>query len=181
MFVLIHKNVKIKNFTIFVMRLNFAGTGSGILLPPLSLSRRVIPSRKITLNSNEEVNYRELARRPWPLPSFCPGEAITEKWATCMCNPENLLFKSSLRFARPPFQRFSVLKFLFLSPNHKFLEILSSKASKFGKSSILRPQIGQKFSAQGYILLRNSFRKGPKFGSDLFTSPSVWSEYQNKS
>ena len=34
------------------------------LLPPLSLSGRVIPSRKIALNSNGEVNYRELARRP---------------------------------------------------------------------------------------------------------------------
>ena len=44
--------------------LNFAGTESRILLPPLSSSRRVIPSRKIALNSNGEVNYRELARRP---------------------------------------------------------------------------------------------------------------------
>ena len=29
-------------------------------------------------------------------------------------------------------------------------------------------------TAQGYILLRNSVHKCPKFGSDLFTSHSVW-------
>ena len=45
--------------------LNFAGTGSWILIPALSSCRRVIPSRKIALNSNGEINYRELARRPW--------------------------------------------------------------------------------------------------------------------
>ena len=46
-------------------RLNFTGTGSRILLPPLSLSRRMIPLQKIALNSNGEVNYQELARRLW--------------------------------------------------------------------------------------------------------------------
>ena len=56
-----HSNVQA---TIFVTCLNFAGTGSRILLHPLSSSRRVIPSRKIALNSNMEVNCRELARRP---------------------------------------------------------------------------------------------------------------------
>ena len=45
--------------------LNFAGTVARILLPTVSSCRRVIPSRKIALNSNGEVNYRELARRPW--------------------------------------------------------------------------------------------------------------------
>ena len=44
--------------------LNFAGTGSRILLPAVSSCRRVKPSRKIASNSNGEVNCRELARRP---------------------------------------------------------------------------------------------------------------------
>ena len=51
--------------TITVTCLNFAVTGSRILLHPLSSSRRGKPSRKIALNSNGEVNYMELARRPW--------------------------------------------------------------------------------------------------------------------
>ena len=45
--------------------MNFTVTGSRILLPAVRSSRRVKPSRKITLNSNGEVNCRELARRPW--------------------------------------------------------------------------------------------------------------------
>ena len=57
-----HSNVQ-------VTCLNFAGTGSRISLHPLSSSRRVIPSRKIALNSNGEVNYREVDRRP----SFKPA------------------------------------------------------------------------------------------------------------
>ena len=57
-----HSNVKV---TIIVMCLNSVVTGSRILLHPLSLSRRVKPLRKIALNSNGEVNCRELARRPW--------------------------------------------------------------------------------------------------------------------
>ena len=48
--------------------LNFAGTGSRISLPAVSSYRRVKPSRKIALNSNEEVNCRELARRPCASP-----------------------------------------------------------------------------------------------------------------
>ena len=51
--------------TITVTCLNFAVTGSRILLHPLSLNRRGKPSRKIALNSNGEVNCRELAQRPW--------------------------------------------------------------------------------------------------------------------
>ena len=50
---------------IFVTFLNFAVTGWRILLLPLSSSRGVIPSRKIALNSNGEVKYWELVRRPW--------------------------------------------------------------------------------------------------------------------
>ena len=56
-----HSNVQV---TITVACLNFAATGSRFLLPALSSCRRVKPSRKIALNSNREVNYRELARRP---------------------------------------------------------------------------------------------------------------------
>ena len=68
-------------------RLNFAGTGSWILLTSVSSCRRVIPSLKIALNSNREISYRELARRScilhglifieitraqiWPLKSIC--------------------------------------------------------------------------------------------------------------
>ena len=50
--------------TITVTCLNFTVAGSRILLHPLSSSRRGKPLRKITLNSNGEVNCRELARRP---------------------------------------------------------------------------------------------------------------------
>ena len=57
-----HSNVQV---TITMTCLNFAVTGSRILLHPLSSSRRVKPSRKIALNSSGEVNCRELARRPW--------------------------------------------------------------------------------------------------------------------
>ena len=60
--------------TITVTCLNFAVTGSRILLHPLSSSHREKPSRKIALNSNGEVNYRELARRPWdPHRGSAPG------------------------------------------------------------------------------------------------------------
>ena len=63
-----HSNLQV---TITVTCLNFTGTGSRILLHPLSSSRRVILSRKIALNSNWEVNYRELARRPWYITINC--------------------------------------------------------------------------------------------------------------
>ena len=43
---------------------------SRILLPAVRSSRRVKPSPKIALNSNGEVNCRELARRPWS--TFAP-------------------------------------------------------------------------------------------------------------
>ena len=56
-----HSNVQV---TITVMCLNFAVTGLRILLHPLSLSRRGKPLWKIALNSNGEVNCKELARRP---------------------------------------------------------------------------------------------------------------------
>ena len=57
-----HNNIQV---TILVTCLNFAGTGSRILLHSLSLCLRVIPSQKFTLNLNGEVNYWELAWRPW--------------------------------------------------------------------------------------------------------------------
>ena len=57
-----HNNLQV---TIFVKCLNFAGTRSWILLPTVSLSRRVIPSLKIAFNSNGEISYQELPRRPW--------------------------------------------------------------------------------------------------------------------
>ena len=56
-----HSNVQV---TITVTCLNFAVTESQILLPAVSSCRRGKPYRKIALNSNGEVNYRELARRP---------------------------------------------------------------------------------------------------------------------
>ena len=57
-----HSNVQV---TITEACLNFAVTESRILLPVVSSCRRVKPSRKIALNSNGEVYYKELARRPW--------------------------------------------------------------------------------------------------------------------
>ena len=56
-----HSNVQV---SIFMTCLNFAGTGSWILLRSVSSSRRVIPSWKFTLNFNGEISYRELVRRP---------------------------------------------------------------------------------------------------------------------
>ena len=59
--------------------MNFAVTGSRILLPAVRSSRRVKPSRKIALNSNGEVNCRELARRPWAgegALNFCFGRDV---------------------------------------------------------------------------------------------------------
>ena len=69
-----HSNVQVK---ITVTCLNFAVTGSRILLHPLSSSRRGKPSRKIALNSNREVNCRELARRPWPMWETLSGTNAT--------------------------------------------------------------------------------------------------------
>ena len=67
-----HSNVQV---TITVTCLNFAVTGSRILLHPLSSSCRGKPSRKITLNSNGKVNCRELARRPCLNPTFEPAKS----------------------------------------------------------------------------------------------------------
>ena len=63
-----HSNIQV---TITVTCLNFAVTGSRILLPAVSSCRRVKPLRKIALNSNGEVNYRELGRRPWADAALC--------------------------------------------------------------------------------------------------------------
>ena len=68
-----HSNIQV---TITVMCLNFAVSGSRILLPAVSSCRRVKPSRKIALNSNGEVNYRELARRPCNFTYFSTNEMI---------------------------------------------------------------------------------------------------------
>ena len=68
------------------MCLNFAGTRSRILLPPLSSSRRVILSWKIALNSNGEVNCRELAWRPCFLSINCRPVARVVKIRT-FCPP----------------------------------------------------------------------------------------------
>ena len=68
--------------------LNFAGTGSWILIPAVSSYRRVIPSRKITLNSNGEINYRELARRLWAnhgTPSFLEVASASLQWVSTNC------------------------------------------------------------------------------------------------
>ena len=87
-----------KIVTIFVTCLNFAGTGLRILLPPLSSSRRVIPSRKIALNSNGEVNYQELARRPW-----CTMNLVAHKCMSgCIfiaygCTGRNFIFRNPAR------------------------------------------------------------------------------------
>ena len=53
-----------KPFVLQVIRINII-IRLLLLLHPLSLSRRVILSQKIVLNSNGEVNCRELARGPW--------------------------------------------------------------------------------------------------------------------
>ena len=91
--------------------LNFAGTGSRILLPAVSSCRRVKPSRKIALNSNGEVNCRELARRPWLKLTVCLcyvvllgvnifshewtcGAAIIEfVWMSALCTTPRLLLQ----------------------------------------------------------------------------------------
>ena len=73
-----HNNIQV---TIFVRCLNFAGTRSQILLSPVSLCCRMIPSRKISLNFNREISYRELARRPWY--RWCETLPLKE-WKSCM-------------------------------------------------------------------------------------------------
>ena len=55
--------------------MNFAVTGSRILLHPLRFTRKGKPSRKIALNSNGEVNCRELARRPWVIQTYSKDDA----------------------------------------------------------------------------------------------------------
>ena len=81
-----HSNVQV---SIFVTCLNFAGTGSQILLNPVSLCRRVIPSRKISLNFNGEISYRELARRPWNRVDSRHHQGSTLKNVNCI--PANCL------------------------------------------------------------------------------------------
>ena len=58
----IYTNVQV---TIIFTWLNFAGIGLQILCLTMSNGLQSDPSRKITLNFNREVNYRELAKRPW--------------------------------------------------------------------------------------------------------------------
>ena len=68
-----HSNLQV---TITVTCLNFAVTVSRILLPAVSSCRRVKPSRKIALNSNGEVNCRELAQRPCTHQVWAPWEPL---------------------------------------------------------------------------------------------------------
>ena len=103
-----------------------------------------------------------------------PGRALPVKWGTGMCGPEDPLFMPSSPFARPPFQYFSVRKTLLSPSNHKFQEILSSRAAELAKSSVPKPLIGPKFSSHGYIFKEIQFTRVLKIGSGLFTSPSVW-------
>ena len=76
-----HSNIQI---SIFVTCLNFAGTGSRILLNPVSSCRRVIPLRKISLNFNGEISYRELARRPWNREDSRQHQGSTLKNVNCI-------------------------------------------------------------------------------------------------
>ena len=91
-----------------------------------------------------------------------PWGLLTDKSGTGMCGSKD-----------PHYGIFSVLKILLAPPNHKFLEILTSKASKLAKSLVPKPQIGKQFSSHGYISLRNLVHKGPKFSTGPFTCPSV--------
>ena len=59
--------------------------------------------------------------------------------------------------------QFSVLKTLLLTQNHKFVEILHSKASKLARISIPRPRMGPKFSSHGYIFVQIQFTRVPNF------------------
>ena len=71
--------------------------------------------------------------------------------------PWRMSLHALLVICKTPFQHFSVLKILLSPQNHKFVEILSTKASNLAESPVLKPpQIGPKFNSLGYILLRNS-------------------------
>ena len=62
-------------------------------------------------------------------------------------------FHDLLAIPKTSISTFSVLKTLLSSPNHKFLEILSSKTSKISSKS---SNWAKNQWTQGYILLRNS-------------------------
>ena len=71
------------------------------------------------------------------------GGALPKKWGTEKVWPVKPLFMLSWLFLRPPFQNASVLKTL--PPNPKFVEILSSKASKLTKNSVPNLKLGQNY------------------------------------
>ena len=95
------------------------------------------------------------------------GGAANWKWDMGMCGPENPLFTPSWPFTRLPFQHFSTLNTLLSSPNHKFLEILTSKALK------LANEYSSKASREAKIQLTWLHHKGLKFGSGPFANPFV--------
>ena len=88
-------------------------------------------------------------------------------------------FHTLLAIRKTPISAFFSSHDPILPPNHKFLKILSPKASKLGKSSIPKPQTGLRFSSHDFILLRNSVHKGPKFGNGPFISSAVRSSVAN--
>ena len=71
------------------------------------------------------------------------------------------LFTHSWPFARPPFQHFQFSRGYVHPPNHKFLDIFSSKASKLAKSSVSKRQIGPKFSSQATFCKEIQFTRVP--------------------
>ena len=117
------------------------------------------------------------------------GDSL-KKWGMGMYSPEDPLLTSSLPFARPPIQHFSVLKtllspqycifFFFFFGNFKLQSLkireFSSKASNFAKLQFTRLHFVKKFSSHGSQIWQWYIRNKPSiFG------PSGHAQYQNES
>ena len=125
--------------------LNFAVTGSRILLHPLRSTRRGKLSRKIALNSNGEVNCRELARRPCPIyAAVCSisTKLLSKLWSiyfrfsyllSLTVNSLNSSSSEDLKFLRYMVLLWNVNNLLSTSRDKSvnILNILSTKAKTF--------------------------------------------------
>ena len=118
-----------------------------------------------TQKKKKRLRKCNAGRRPWGL--------LPKKIGTGMCDLEELLFMPSLPFARPTafFISQRLLKTLLSPPNHKFLVIWSSEASKLAKSSVLKPQILRLHFVKKFNLLESKNSAMVCSQSPLFCSP----------
>ena len=87
--------------------------------------------------------------------------APPEIWGTGICGPEDPFSRPSDHSQDPPFQHFQLSSKISLALSyHKFLEILSSKASKLAKNSVPKPHIRPKFRFSWLYFVRISVHQG---------------------